>query len=198
MSEHGIIATSVSDIASAADVASGTFYRYFRSKSELVSVICQSVTQAMHLEMDSKRGSGLDEAARVLFATQQFIEIAADEPDWGNLLLRAVGESYAIQDDLSRHMRDEVEAGVKQGLFRIDCDQFAIGCLISILMGGVSARLAGEGPEVSVRAGEFMLRILGMDRADIENHAQRFRKALPAPTLPAQRPRNRRQKPAVP
>ena len=187
MSERGIIATSVSEIASAADVASGTFYLHFRNKSEIVSVICQSVTLAMHSEMDSKRQSGLDGAARVLFATQQFIEIAADEPVWGNLLLRAIGESNAIQDDLSRHMRDEVAAGVRQGLFRIDCDEFVIDCLLSILMAGVSARLAGGGPDVSLRAGEFMLGVLGMDRADVDAHARQFRTDFAAPPPPKRR-----------
>ena len=134
----------------------------------------------------------------MLFATQQFIEIAADEPAWGNLLLRAIGETNAVQDDLSRHMREEVEAGVKQGIFRIDCDGFVIDCLLSILMAGVSARLGGGGPDVSLRAGEFMLGVLGIDRADVELRARQFRKSLPASPTPRQNPKNRRQKPAVP
>ena len=180
MSERGIVATSVSEISAAADMANGTFYLHFRNKSEIVSVICQGVTQAMHAEMDSKRGSALDGAARVLFATQQFIEIAADEPIWGNLLLRAIGESSDIKNDLSRYMRADVETGIRQRLFRTDCDEFVIDCLLSILVAGISARLAGGGRDVSLRAGEFMLSVLGMDRADIDAHATPLRETRPA------------------
>ncbi len=180
MSERGIVATSVSEISAAADVANGTFYLHFRNKSEIVSVICQSMTLAMHTEMDSKRAHVLDGAARVLFATQQFIEIAADEPVWGNLLLRAIAESNAIKDDLSRYMRADVDAGIKQGLFRSDGDEFVIDCLLAILTTGISARLTTGEREVSLRAGEFMLGALGMSRDDIDTHARQFRKDHPA------------------
>ena len=180
MSERGIVATSVSEISAAADVANGTFYLHFRNKSEIVSVICQSVTLAMHTEMDGKRVHVLDGAARVLFATQQFIEIAADEPVWGNLLLRAVAESNAIKGDLSRHLRADVDLGISQGLFRGDCDEFVIECLLAILITGIARRLGGGEREVSLRAGEFMLRVLGMRRDDIDAHARRFRMDHPA------------------
>ena len=176
MSEQGIVATSVSEIAAAAEIANGTFYLHFRNKSEIVSVICRGVTLAMHSEMDTKRRASLNGAARMLFATQQFVEIAADEPVWGNLLLRAIGESNSIKPDLSRYMRADVEAGVRQGLFRSDCDEFVIDCLLAILTAGISARLAGQGPAVSLRAGELMLSVLGMDHADIEANAKPFRK----------------------
>lgn len=186
MSERGIIATSVSEIATAADVANGTFYLHFRNKSEIASVICQSVTLAMHTEMDSKRGHMLDGATRVLFATQQFIEIAADEPVWGNLLLRAVAESNAIKEDMSRYMRADVDAGIKQGLFRNDFNEFIMDCLLSILTTGISARLTSGEREVSLCAGEVMLGVLGMSRNDIDAHARQFRKDLPTQPTPAQ------------
>ena len=192
MSERGIVATSVSEISAAADVANGTFYLHFRNKPEIVSVICQSVTLAMHTEMDSKRVHVLDGAARVLFATRQFIEIAADEPVWGNLLLRAVAESNAIKNDLSLYMRADVDAGIKQGLFRSDCDEFVIDCLLAILTTGISARLTSGDREVSLRAGEFMLGVLGMSRDDVDAHARQFRKDHPA------RPTAKRRTQAVP
>ena len=188
MSERGIVATSVSEISAAADVANGTFYLHFRNKSEIVSVICQSVTLAMHTEMDSKRAHVLDGAARVLFATQQFIEIAADEPVWGNLLLRAVAESNAIKDDLSRYMRADVDAGIKQGLFRQDCDELVIDCLLAILTTSINARLTSGKREISLRAGELMLAILGMSRDDIDAHSNQFKKDHPA--RPAAKRRN--------
>ncbi len=166
MSERGINATSVSEIAAAADLANGTFYLYYKDKSEIVSTICRAVTLAMHNEMDSTRVSLDDGAARVAFGTQQFIEIAAAEPIWGRLLVSAFTEFEAIKDDISRYMRLDVALGIKQRRFSEPLDEFVIDSLLAILRAGVSARLAGAKHDVSQRAAEYMLRILGMSVAD--------------------------------
>ena len=55
MAERGINGTSVSEIAAEAELANGTFYLYFKDKSEIVAAVCQAVTLAMHNEMSSMR-----------------------------------------------------------------------------------------------------------------------------------------------
>ncbi len=166
MSERGINATSASEIAAAAELANGTFYLYFRDKSEIVAAVCQAVTLAMHQEMNSTRLSLDDGAARVAYGTQQFIEIAAGEPVWGRLLLSAFSEFEAIKEDVARYMRLDVALGIKQSRFDEPLDEFVIDAHLAILRAGVSARLAGAGPDVSARAAEYQLRILGMSTAE--------------------------------
>ena len=166
MSERGINATSVSEIAAAAELANGTFYLYFRDKAEIVAAVCQAVTLAMHEEMNSTRLSLDDGAARVAYGTQQFIEIAAGEPVWGRLLISAFTEFEAIKEDVARYMRLDVALGIKQGRFDEPLDEFVIDAHLAILRAGVSARLAGAGPDVSARAAEYQLRILGMSAAE--------------------------------
>lgn len=166
MSKRGISATSVSEIASEAELANGTFYLYFRDKAEIVAAVCQAVTLAMHNEMSSTRLSLDDGAARVAFGTQQFIEIAAAEPIWGRLLLSAFTEFEAIKDDISRYMRLDVALGVEQGRFTEPLDEFVIDSHLAILRAGVSSRLHGAGSDVGARAAEYQLRILGMSIAE--------------------------------
>jgi AcrR family transcriptional regulator len=162
MSERGITAASVGEIAAAADMANGTFYLHFRNKTEIVAAVCSGVTLAMHTEMDSRRLAITDGAERVAFGTQQFVEIAADEPVWGRLLLSAFTEFDAIREDLSRYMRLDVQLGIEQGRFPEACDEFVIDCLLALLRTAIAARLAGAGRDVSARAAEYHLRILGM------------------------------------
>ena len=166
MSERGINATSVSEIAAAAELANGTFYLYFRDKSEIVAVVCRAVTQAMHDDMSSTRLSLEDGAARVAYGTQQFIEIAAAEPVWGRLLVSAFTEFEAIKEDIAHYMRLDVALGIEQGRFSEPLDEFVIDAHLAILRAGVVARLAGAGPDVSARAAEYQLRILGMSVKD--------------------------------
>jgi len=166
MSERGINATSVSEIASEAELANGTFYLYFRDKPDIVAAVCQAVTLAMHNEMSSTRMALEDGAARVAFGTQQFIEIAAAEPDWGKLLLSAFTEFAAIKDDISRYMRLDVALGIEQGRFPEPLDEFVIDSHLAILREGVKARLEGASKNIGARAAEYQLRILGMNSAE--------------------------------
>jgi AcrR family transcriptional regulator len=167
MSERGISAASVSEIAEVADVANGTFYLHFQNKSEIVSAVCNSVTRAIHEEMSGDLYEIEDGAARVAFATQQFIEIAADELEWGRLLISAFAEFEDIKGDISRYMRADIAAGVAQGRFQKEVDEFSVDCLLALLRTGISARLSGSGPEIGIRCGEYMLRVLGMSFEDI-------------------------------
>ncbi len=162
MSERGINATSVSEIAAEASLANGTFYLYFRDKAEIVAAVCQAVTRAMHDDMSSTRLSLDDGASRVAFGTQQFIEIAAAEPVWGRLLLSAFTEFEAIKEDVAHYMRLDVALGTEQGRFSEPLDEFVIDAHLAILRAGVSARLAGADASVAARAAEYQLRILGM------------------------------------
>lgn len=166
MSERGINATSVSEIAAEAELANGTFYLYFQDKAEIVAAVCQAVTQAMHDDMSSARLLLEDGAARVAFGTQQFIEVAAAEPVWGKLLVSAFTEFDAFKEDVAHFMRLDVALGIEQGRFSEPLDEFVIDAHLAVLRAGVVARLDGAGPDVSARAAEYQLRILGMSAAE--------------------------------
>lgn len=166
MAERGINATSVSEIAAEAELANGTFYLYFKDKSEIVAAVCQAVTLAMHNEMSSMRFSLEDSASRVAFGTQQFIEIAAAEPNWGRLLVSAFTEFEVIKDDISRYLRLDVALGIEQGRFTEPVDEYVIDMLLAVLRAGVISRLDGDAKNVSARAAEYHLRILGMSPAE--------------------------------
>lgn len=166
MSERGISATSVSEIAAEAELANGTFYLYFRDKAEIVAAVCEAVTRAMHEDMSGARLALDDGAARVAFGTQQFIEIAAAEPVWGRLLVSAFTEFEAIKEDIAHYMRLDVALGIEQDRFSEPLDEFVIDAHLAILRAGVLARLGGAGPDVAARAAEYQLRILGMSAAE--------------------------------
>ena len=166
MAQRGINGTSVSEIAAEAELANGTFYLYFRDMAEIVAAVCQAVTLAMHNEMSSMRLSLEDGASRVAFGTQQFIEIAAAEPNWGRLLVSAFTEFEAIKDDISHYMRLDVALGIEQGRFTEPVDEYVIDMLLAVLRTGVISRLKGEESEVGARAAEYHLRILGMSPAE--------------------------------
>ena len=56
--------------------------------------------------------------------------------------------------------------GIEQGRFSEPLDEFVIDAHLAILRAGVVARLGGAGSDVSARAAEYQLRILGMNVKD--------------------------------
>ena len=67
-----------------------------------------------------------------------------------------------FKEDVARYMRLDVALGIAQGRSSEPLDDFVIDAHLAVLRAGVSARLAGGGPDVSARAAEYQLRILGM------------------------------------
>jgi hypothetical protein len=78
------------------------------------------------------------------------------------MLISAFSEFEAIKQDIARYMRLDVALGIEQGRFSEPLDEFVIDSHLALLRAGVSARLAGAGQDVSKRAAEYQLRILGM------------------------------------
>jgi AcrR family transcriptional regulator len=172
MAARGINATSVSEIAAEAELANGTFYLYFKDKGEIVAAVCNAVTLAMHNDISSMRLSLDDGASRVAFGTQQFIEIAAAEPNWGRLLVSAFTEFEAIKYAISHYLRLDVALGIEQGQFSEPVDEYVIDMMLAVLRTGVISRLNGGKADVGARAAEYHLRLLGMSAS--EAHAVRL------------------------
>ena len=78
------------------------------------------------------------------------------------MLVSAFTEFEAIKEDIAHYMRLDVALGIEQGRFSEPLDEFVIDAHLAILRAGVVARLGGAGPDVSARAAEYQLRILGM------------------------------------
>ena len=78
--ERGFDATTVAEIAEAADVAIGSFYNYFDTKDELLAALLQE-TLAEHLRRMQARRAGIDDPAEAIsVAHRHFVRLAWEDP----------------------------------------------------------------------------------------------------------------------
>ena len=110
-----------------------------------------------HVKKRDRTRAQLMEAALRLMA-----EIAAAEPLWGGLLLSAFTEFEGAMVQVCDDLRSDVELGTKQGQFLEQTGDLVVEAHLALLRAGLRARLAGAGADVSARAAEYQLRILGM------------------------------------
>ena len=89
---RGIEAASISEITATAGVSHGIFYYHFRSKTELLDAVGHAVAAALVNEVDDAISDVDNGVERVALATQEFISRAAAEPEWGWLIVEALGD----------------------------------------------------------------------------------------------------------
>lgn len=65
--EKGFYNLSVNDITQKADVATGTFYTYFRHKEEIVLEICKNLFKETQLKLEQKKNSDITERLSLYF-----------------------------------------------------------------------------------------------------------------------------------
>ncbi|RFA26370.1 hypothetical protein CAI21_16905 [Alkalilimnicola ehrlichii] len=78
--EQGIVATSIDDIAKAANVAKGTFYLYFQSKDDLVAALCERYVENFQQRIEEQ-------------------EFLADDDDWLGRMDRWIGAVVSVYLD---------------------------------------------------------------------------------------------------
>jgi AcrR family transcriptional regulator len=170
----GFEAASVNEIAQAAEVANGTFYLHFKDKDDIVGAVAFRIAGDVARQIDEAM-AGIDDAMeRTSFATRQFIELAARNPDWGWALFRAVWFLPELRRQVVTYLRADLERGVRQGAFDAPIDDVLVDMFASMVITALFGRLRGEmGPEAGARAAELQLRMLGVPAAKAKRVAGR-------------------------
>ena len=180
--KRGIEAASISEITAIAGVSNGTFYYHFRSKTELLDTVGHAVAAALVDEVDDAIRDVHNGVERVAVATQEFIRRAAAEPEWGWLIVEALGDLGTFHDQISRGIRKDVAIGIAQGGFAVDPSDLLFASLLSVVSVGLRERLQHpKAPDVEGRAAQFVLRMLGVSAAAAlkKTEAARKRRAKP-------------------
>lgn len=127
---NGITATSVDDIVHSAGVAKGTFYLYFKSKSELVGAAVQAIAGELESIM-SQAVSSFPDDARVTLKTVLGAQLAylQENPGLMSVLLSdkaTLAREYEISDELLERLESSttsvyeriIRTGMLQAHFR--------------------------------------------------------------------------------
>jgi AcrR family transcriptional regulator len=100
MSEKGIDAATMQEIAARADVGAGTVYSYFKSKDELAIAVLELVMQRLAVRIEAVTDTFADPAQVYAFGIRIVLETATADFRWKQLLHR----SEVIADALYRCM----------------------------------------------------------------------------------------------
>ncbi|OLL28565.1 TetR family transcriptional regulator [Burkholderia sp. SRS-W-2-2016] len=100
MSEKGIDAATMLEIAELADVGAGTVYNYFKSKDELAIAVLEEMMHELALRIEQATAGLADPAAVYAFGIRTVLDAATTDIRWKEMLYR----SEVIADALFRRM----------------------------------------------------------------------------------------------
>ena len=100
MSDKGIDAATMLEIAERADVGAGTVYNYFKSKDELAIAVLEDMMHDLAVRIEEVTGSFEDPAEVYAFGIRTVLETATTDVRWKQMLYR----SEVIADALFRRM----------------------------------------------------------------------------------------------
>lgn len=100
MTEKGIDAATMLEIADLADVGAGTVYTYFKSKDELAIAVLEEMMHELALKIENATATVTDPAEVYAFGIRTVLDAATTDISWKQMLYR----SEVIGDALFRRM----------------------------------------------------------------------------------------------
>src|SRR5579883_2866610 len=86
--EKGIEATTIAEIAEAADVGFGTFYNYFDSKDAVLDAVVATAVARQNRLLTRLTGLGGDPAVLMAIGLRSTARTVASDPVWANFVVR--------------------------------------------------------------------------------------------------------------
>lgn len=150
------------EVASEAEVASGTIYNYFRTRDEVVEAVGVALADEFS-ETISALSADVDSGARRLaIGVRMFIRRAMADPDWANAVIRVVHFDQAIRSKIATYVLADLRAGAEEGVFAYADEGIALDLVVSCSIGGMRAVVEGRGiEEHDSKVAEMVLKALG-------------------------------------
>lgn len=167
MARKGVAATSIDDIVSEADVARGSFYKYFPGVPDLAQAVGIAVAEDMMLGLTAATTAIPDPAERLATGVRTILAIVQRNPTLGRFIVRAGWPVGDLGASALMAVGSSIEQGISQGRFRPISVPLAMALIGGVSIGCIHEIAEGRGDEtIAGAAAETVLRGLGVKHDD--------------------------------
>lgn len=180
MSQKGIDAATMLEIAEQADVGAGTVYNYFKSKEDLAIAVLEELMHELALTIEQVTNAFADPAQVYAFGIRTVIDTATGDMRWRQLLYRSEVIANAMFRQMGPFAIRDLERATHAGRFKVADAALTWKMATHAIVGVALAVTNDELPETVVD--ETVVRLLcmtGIGRDEAVDLANRERPALP-------------------
>ncbi len=189
MSEKGIDAATMQEIAERADVGAGTVYSYFRSKDELAVSVIERVMHDLAVRIEQVTNTFSDPAQVYAYGVRAVIEAATGDMRWRQLLTRPEVIAEAMFRCHGPFAIRDLENAARAGRFTLTDARLGFKIACYAIVGASLAVVQQEFPAASIGAAVVrLLCMAGLSERDAVELASRPRPPLAPESLPALQP----------
>jgi AcrR family transcriptional regulator len=180
MSEKGIDAATMLEIAELADVGAGTVYNYFESKDELAVYVMEQVMHRLAERIEAVTDTFSDPAQVYAFGVRSVMKAATTDQRWRWLLMRSEVIAGAMYRVMGPYAVRDIRRACKAGRYSVQDPELAWRQATHAII-GFSIAVCDKNVD-AVKIDEAVVNLLGMvgvTRDEAWEIAKR-----PAPELP--------------
>lgn len=180
ISEKGIDAATMLEIADLADVGAGTVYSYFKSKEELAVAVIERVMHSLALRIEAVTDTFSDPAQVYAFGVRTVMEAATGDARWKQLLNRAEVIADAMFRCMGPFAIRDLDKATRAGRFKVNDAPLTWKMATYSIVGVSLAVTRGDLPRSVIQ--ETVVRLLcatGIGEDEAEELAARPRPVLP-------------------
>lgn len=178
---QGVEATTISDIVAAADVAKGTFYTYFASRTEILQALAQRYTRQFMdgVDLAVQQQPANDGVARLRAWIRANIELYVRTHALHDVVFanhhhhqRGNAERNAIQ----KQLREILEAGIAAGLWQLPAPQVTASLIYAGVHGATDDLIAAPAQDADAFIAAVVadcLRMVGISPASARGGKRR-------------------------
>lgn len=118
LAERPIDAIAIDEVVARAGVAKGSFFNHFTDKPGFGNAIAESVRRELENRVDAANAGVTDPVLRIAGGMKVGVQFALTERKHAIVMLRGLDVSTAIDHELNRGLRADIEALVSSSLVR--------------------------------------------------------------------------------
>jgi len=153
--EKGVDVSVIDDVIAVAKVSRGTFYNYFRTNSELMAAVGETLSNELIDLIESIVGEWEDPVEILTTGLRLFLRTARNFPQFANFLWRsgfnANSSGNLIYSYLPRHITRSMQQGRIQATDPISALEFIVGSMLAAIFGISNRSPQSDYPEQMVR-----------------------------------------------
>lgn len=183
MTEKGVEAATMLEIAERADVGAGTIYNYFKSKDELAIAVLETLMHDLAIRIEKVTNTFDDPAQVYAFGIRTVLDTATDDVRWAQMLSRSEVIADAIFRTIGPFAIRDLRLASQAGRFEVSNAELVWRLTTNALIGAGLAIISGQIPGSA--KDQIIARLLCM--TGIGMNAAVELAARPRPDLPRER-----------